>query len=335
MLRDHFKKAVLLPVMTSFLLFGMSARAMAQQPFDEWLVEVKEEASKNGISDEIIEEALDGIQPIQRVISLDKNQPTKKMTFEDYEKRIVSDYRIKKGRELLKKHRPLLDKVSQQYGVAPQYIVALWGVETNFGKNQGGFDVVTALATLAWEGRRGDYFRKELMTALQILEDRHIDHPNMKGSWAGAMGQCQFMPTSFEELAVDFDKDGKKDIWTNLSDVFGSAANYLNRRGWNAGERWGRPVELPDNFARDMVYVTGEDKKFVKKSLDEWKALGVELPGGGDIPVVAGMESSLVAPDGMDGPVFLVYDNFRTIMKWNNSTYFATSVGLLADAIIK
>lgn len=303
-------------------------QAQAAEPFADWLAALRQEAVADGIAPAIVDAALPvDLQPIPRVIELDRKQPEGTMTFARYRERIVHPLRISEGRKMMQRHATALAAIEQRYGVAPQYVVALWGIETNYGANTGGFSIVPALATLAWDGRRGAFFRKELMTALEILDQGHIAPADMKGSWAGAMGQNQFMPSSFMSFAVDGNGDGHKDIWTSLPDVFASSANYLARSGWTSGQRWGREVVVPAGFSSDLVGLE------VKKTLSDWQALGVKLPSGASIPVEPGMKASLVAPDGLGGPTFLVYDNFRTIMRWNKSTYFATSVGLLANAI--
>lgn len=309
------------------LAFFLPLEAFAKLPFPDWLEQTKREAIENGISEETVYGALNGLKPIDRVIELDRKQPEGKMSFVQYEKRVITPARIRQGRELLEEHRAELEQISRKYGVPPQYIVALWGIETSYGKNTGGFSVIAALATLAYEGRRAEFFKAELINALRILDEGHIGIHQMKGSWAGAMGQNQFMPSSFHNFAVDENKDGRRDIWTTLPDIFASTANYLSKSGWKPGFRWGRPVKLSATITESM---TGLNQK---KSLQKWKALGVTTKNGRVLPVEPGMQASLVAPDGLSGPAFLVYDNYGVIMRWNKSTYFATSVGLLADAI--
>jgi membrane-bound lytic murein transglycosylase B len=234
--------------------------------------------------------------------------------------------RIERGRELLAQHRPLLEEIGAAYGVQPRFIVALWGIETNFGTYTGGFPVIQALATLAHDGRRSSYFREELLNALQILDDGHIDVARMQGSWAGAMGQSQFMPSSFLRFAQDYDGDGRRDIWTTEADVFASAASYLAGFGWDADQTWGRQVRLPAGFDAGLADLE------IRKPLSEWQRLGVRRADGQNLPA-GDLTASLVLPDGPGGPAFLVYDNYRTIMRWNRSTYFATTVGILADRI--
>ena len=295
-------------------------------PFDTWLAGVREEARALGVSDETLNVALSGVSPIPRVIELDRGQPEVTITFAQYMDRVVTRKRIAKGREKYDANSGILSQVTEMYGVPGRFIVALWGIETNFGSYTGGFSVIAALATLAHDGRRSAYFRKELLAALQILDAGHIAPDAMKGSWAGAMGQSQFMPTSFQRFAVDFDGDGRRDIWTTRPDVFGSAANYLSGSGWRPGETWGREVRLPANFDSALISMD------VIKPLGTWQTLGVRRADGRDLPL-ADMTASLVLPGGDGGPAFLVYENYRTILKWNRSHYFAMAVGHLADSI--
>ena len=294
--------------------------------FAEWREGVRSEALDLGISAAIFDTAFADVEPIPRVIELDRSQPEVTLTFDQYVERVVPESRVAKGRKLLAKHRELLEPIGRKYGVPPRFIVALWGIETNFGQYLGGFPVIASLATLAYDGRRSAYFRQELLHALRILEDGHITPDAMMGSWAGAMGQSQFMPSSFVNYAVDHDGDGKRDIWGTQGDVFASAANYLAQAGWRAGETWGRRVALPPGFDHTL---TGLE---VKKTLAEWEALGLRRADGSDLPQ-ADISGSVVLPGGEGGPAFLVYNNYRTIMRWNRSFYFATSVGLLADEI--
>ncbi len=320
----HFKKIIYLSVLISFLF---PLPSLASQNFDQWLAALKQESIQKGISTETINAALSGIKPIPRVIELDRKQPEGSMTFAQYRKRVINQARIDKGRALLKQHSSELERASAKYGVQPQYIVALWGIETSYGDNTGGFKVVPALATLAYDGRRSAFFRKELINALKIIDGGHISAKAMKGSWAGAMGQNQFMPSSFKAYAVDGNNDGKRDIWTSLPDVFASSANYLGTNGWKGDEKWGRAVKAPQSIPKSLTGVKN------KKPLGAWKKMGVTLPGGGALPTAPGIKAALVRPDGASGPAFLVYDNYKVIMTWNKSTYFATSVGLLADQI--
>jgi len=307
------------------LFFANPASAQSAN-FTSWLEQTKRDARAKGISESTIQAALTGIAPINRIIELDGKQPEGRKTFVQYRKMIVNQNRINKGREMMRRHEAALNEVEAKYGVPKQFLVALWGIETNFGSNTGGFKVVDAVATLAYDGRRREFFTKELMNALRIIDEGHISASAMKGSWAGAMGQNQFMPSSFNAYAVDHNGDGKRDIWGTKIDVFASSANYLKKNGWKTGQRWGRRVTLPANFPKDMV------SPKIKKPLSYWAGQGVRKLNGSPLPQ-EDMMASIVAPDGVNGEAFIVYNNYQTIMHWNRSTYFATSVGLLADAI--
>lgn len=311
-----------------FALLMIPAPAQAGVDFNTWLSGFKVEAKNAGISQATIDAALTGIKPLPKVIELDRKQPEKKMTFAQYKKNVVNAQRIARGRELMAQHAAELKWVENTFGVAPQYVVALWGVETSFGTNTGGFKVVDSLATLAWEGRRASFFKSELLKALKIIDEGHISAAAMKGSWAGAMGQNQFMPSSFFNFAVDADRDGHIDIWNTRLDVFASTANYLAKSGWTHGQRWGRRVKVPPAFSEQLV-----GPKIIKP-LSYWKSIGVTDINGAPLPDDH-MKASIVAPGGLDGETYIVYGNYQTIMSWNRSTYFATSVGLIADALAR
>lgn len=322
-------KGILSVLLSLMLFFGSIEESFANSDFNDWLNSFMAKAKQEGISDKTLSEALSIIEPIERVIELDRKQPEKTVTFSEYLDRVISDYRIRKGKELYKKHYQKLSEVEKKYGVNPAYVISLWGMETSYGTYTGGFDVLSSLATLAWEGRRSEFFEKELINALKIIDQKHISATQMKGSWAGAMGQSQFMPSSFLNFAVDHDNDGKKDIWNNTDDVFASISNYLASHGWHSDERWGRKIILPKNFPSELM---GLD---IQKNLVEWRDMGITIDGVKPIPVSQGMIASVIAPDGENGQAFLVYNNFRVLMKWNKSTYFATSVGLLAEEIMR
>lgn len=319
-------------------LSGIVAAALALLPssvfakdFGQWLVQARADAIKRGISESVVNAALhDGLKPIPRIIQLDRKQPEKTKTFGQYVATIVSADRVEKGRTRYLNQKSMIDSIGQKYGVDGATIVALWGIETNYGQNTGGFHIIPALATLAYDGRREAFFREELMKALHIVDDGHISLDNMKGSWAGAMGQSQFMPSSFLRFAVDHNGDGKRDIWNTRADVFASAANYLSGSGWKKGERWGREVTIPAGFNRALI---GMDAG--RHSISWWQSKGVRMVDGKSaLPANDTLgTASLIQPDGPKGRAFLVYDNYRVIMAWNKSVYFATSVGLLSDRI--
>ncbi len=210
-----------------------AAKADNTEPFEKWLTELRSEATANGISQRVLDDAFKAIEPVESVIALDRKQPEHKITLKEYLKKTVTSARIQNGKNELASNRQLLSKVARAYSVPPNVIVALWGMETSYGENSGNFNVIAALATLAYEGRRSDFFRGELLKSLKIMQDEDISADNFTGSWAGAFGQCQFMPSSFLKYAVDFDKDGKRDIWFSQGDIFASIANYLHSEGWN------------------------------------------------------------------------------------------------------
>jgi len=320
----HFTR---LASMAAVLTIGaLATPSMAQSNFTAWLQALRAEAVGKGISPATLDAALSQIKLIPRVIELDRKQPEFTLTFAQYMKRVVPASRVAKGREKFAENREILKAVGRKYGVQPRFIVAFWGIETDFGRVTGGFHVIPALATLAFDGRRSAYFRKELFHALKIIDEGHISADKMVGSWAGAMGQAQFMPSSFTGYAVDYDGDGRKDIWTTRDDVFASAANYLSHYGWRGDERWGREVRLPDGFDIALKGLK------VKKPVSDWSALGVTLPGGAALPG-KDLQASLILPAGKGGPAYLVYNNYRVILKWNRSHYFAIAVGRLADLI--
>jgi membrane-bound lytic murein transglycosylase B len=312
------------------LLIGMLAVSGGQvsaqsEPFEVWLAQFRQQAAAEGISAAALDRALEGVEPIPEVIERDRRQPEGRLTFRDYNRRVLSPTRIARGRELMQQHHDVLDRIAADYGVQPRFIVALWGIESNYGSFTGEFPVIGALATLAYEGRRAAFFRKELLQALRIVDQGDVAPAQMTGSWAGAMGQSQFMPSSYLARAVDYDGDGRRDIWTTPPDVFASIANYLAKAGWSDRHTWGRPVQIADQLKADAAGLE------VVKPLPEWHALGVRASNGDALPVVA-LDASLLRMDD-DGPTYLVYNNFRVLMAWNRSTYFALTVGELADLI--
>jgi peptidoglycan lytic transglycosylase B len=308
------------------MLAGWPAAA-AEGDFDSFLDLVRREAAAQGIRPSTVNLALRSAQYLPHVIELDRHQPEQVLTFTQYLQKTVSPQRIENARRQLFENRPLLDAVWRRYDVEPRFIVALWGMESDFGKITGNYMVVSSLATLGFDGRRGRYFRGELISALRIIDQGNVGVGNMTGSWAGAMGQCQFMPSTFLRYAVDYSGDGRRDIWNNRADVLGSIANFLGHLGWLKGESWGRRVLLPPGF--DARW-TGLE---VRRPTAEWSRMGVRSLDARPL-AAREVEASLVMPDGAGGPALLVYDNFRTIMRWNKSTYFAGAVGYLADAMV-
>ena len=300
--------------------------AAAQETFDEFLAGLRVDARRQGVSEAMLDKALAGLQPNPKIIEFDRRQPEFTQTFWSYVDKRVTKGRVKRGRALLSKHRRLLAKVYRKYGVPPHYLVAFWGLESNFGGFKGNFGVIESLATLAYDERRSAFFRAQLIDALRILEQGHIAPDKMLGSWAGAMGHMQFIPSTFKRYAVDYDGDGRRNIWTNLPDVFGSAANYLSSIGWRKEETWGREVKLPAGFDLELTGLG------TRRSVSEWARLGVRRSNGNRLPA-SQIKGAIVLPAGHRGPAFLVYENFRIIMKWNRSLLYAIAVGHLADRI--
>src|SRR6266702_4324002 len=305
---------------------GGRIAAAAESDFSGFLAGVRRDAAAQGIRPATIDIAFRSIQYLPHVIELDRKQPEHKMTFAEYLDKVVTQQRIDDARRHMADNWGLLQQVWQRFRVQPRFVVTLWGVESDFGRTMGSYSVPAALATLAYDGRRGAMFRAELMAALKILDQGNVRADNMFGSWAGAMGQCQFMPSTFLSYAVDFDGDGRRDIWTDRADVLGSIANYLARLGWRGNEGWGREVLVPGNFDTRLSGLE------TRRPIGEWSRLGVR-PAGGAPFTGREPDASVVLPDGLGGTALLIYDNFRAIMRWNKSTKFAAAVGYLADGI--
>jgi membrane-bound lytic murein transglycosylase B len=319
-------------VLVAIGLIAPAHGASGDPKFDQWIAELRVEAKSKGISDTILDQALNGVTPLKRVVELDRSQPEFKLTFDEYLRRIVSETRKRKAAEKLIEHDEILTEISKKYGVQKRYIVTFWGVETNFGQYLGSFNVPRALVTLAYDGRRSAYFRKELINALTILEQGHIKPEEMNGSWAGAMGQSQFMPSSFLNYAVDWDGDGRRDIWGTKADVFASTANYLSKAGWRDDITWGRKVILPKGFALNGKSAAAMVKSATYHKLNVWAKAGVKRDDGVDLPSRQ-LDARLVMPDGDKGPAFLVYSNFDSILRWNRSNYYALAIGKLSDTL--
>lgn len=323
-----------------FCSLNIQAKTLSEAGFNQYVTQLKVEAAAQGFSQELIASSFSQVVFHPRAVKADRKQPEKVETLDTYLPKRVPNWKVEKARTLFKEHHSLLTKIGSDYGVQPRFIVALWGLETNFGKFTGGFNVISALSTLAYEGRREAFFKRQLWAALTILQQGHIRIDDMKGSWAGAMGQNQFMPTSFLAYAVDGDGDGKKDIWQNQVDIFASMANYLKKEGWNDQLTWGRQVKIPANFDTSLAIPknTGSRKNWLKawanteKTLAEWQALGVRRTDGSHLPT-ANIKAALVFPDDEQGRAYLAYDNYKSLMHWNLSYYFVSSVGHLSDRI--
>ncbi|WP_237217188.1 lytic murein transglycosylase [Falsiroseomonas oryziterrae] len=298
----------------------------ATQSFEAFLDGVRAEARRNGISNPTIQRALSGIRPSERVLELDRRQPEFTQTWEQYRDARLSQSRIDGGRRAFADNRATLEAVQARFRVSPRVVVAIWGLETNYGGFTGNFNVVESLATLAWDGRRSAYFRNELMAALRILDAGHVTPERMRGSWAGAMGHPQFMPSNFDRLAVDMNGDGRRDIWGSIPDALGSIGNYLARSGWREEELWGREVALPAGFDPEQA------RRENTRPLREWVRMGVRRPDGQPLPALD-LEAAILLPGGPRGQAFAVYPNFNVIRRYNPSNFYALVVGMLSDRV--
>ena len=312
------------------LILLVSQNLSAKPTFEQYLADLKIQAFEQGYTTDFVDQVFADVSYHKKVVTSDKNQPETKLTLDKYLATRVPDWKVKKAVDLMAQHQVLLDQVEQQFGVQKRFIVALWGNESNFGNIMGKHSVINSLVTLAYEGRREALFKKQLFAALKILQQGHVELEQFVGSWAGAMGQSQFMPTSFLDYAIDFDNDGRKDIWNSKADVFASIANFLKSEGWSNQITWGRQVTVPDNFDFSLTGLKSSSKRL----LSGWQALDVRRYDGGNLPNLP-IKASLIAPDGETGRIYLVYENFHTLMRWNRSSYFGISVSYLSDRIKK
>ncbi|WP_027602481.1 MULTISPECIES: lytic murein transglycosylase [Pseudomonas] len=304
-----------------------AAEAMPQpdESFEQWRSRFRTLALGRGISAATFDQAFAGVQPDPAVIAADRSQPEFTKPVWEYLESAVSPLRVRNGKSLLIQQAGLLASLEARYGIEPARLMAFWGMESNYGNNMGNKGVIRSLATLAYEGRRPDFAQDQLIAALGILQHGDVTADRMIGSWAGAMGQTQFIPTTYDQYAVDFDGDGRRDIWGSTADALASTANYLKASGWQDGKPWGYEVRVPANFDYSLADMG------VRKSLAEWNSLGIQGLG---LPQPAAQPSdsaSLLLPAGHRGPAFLVFNNFRTILKYNNSSSYALGVALLSE----
>jgi membrane-bound lytic murein transglycosylase B len=321
----------------------LSAQAPPEQSatrpsFSEWLAGVRADALERGIRLEIVDQALATVaEPEPTVIARDRSQAETVLSLERYITRQLRPRVIRTAREMYTRHRDVLAQVSDRYGVSPRLIVAIWGVESNFGQFSGVRPTIGALATLAWDPRRSAFFRGELLSAMEILDRGDIDVSRMRGSWAGAMGQPQFMPSSYLKWAADFDEDGRSDIWSSPPDVFASIANYMQAHGWKTGQNWGREVTMSravaKTIANDVERRNGScvarRNMTVALPMARWQELGVRLTNGTALPKTD-FTASLVSGSSRQ---FLVYDNYDALLEYNCAHSYAITVALLADRI--
>ena len=299
------------------------------ETFNECIAKLQSVAIAEGIPPLLAVKTLAKVSFRPDIIESDRRQPEFTVTFANYLNRRVTDERIEQGRQLLQEHRDLLNRLVNLYGVPAQYLIAFWGLETNYGNYLGSIPTLDALATLACDQRRSSFFTTELFNAIRLLEKPGVREP-LFGSWAGAMGHTQFMPSAYLKYAVDGDGDGEVDLWTSVADALSSAANFLHHLGWKRGFRWGREVRLPEDYSFDHLGLEN------KLSYEQWRKLGIKTAENSPLPKISSgteLEAALLLPAGYEGPAFLVYDNFEVIMRWNRSQLYALAVGHLADRI--
>lgn len=305
-------------------------------PFEVWLDELIVEARDRGFSDDLLQNTLIGLEPLERVIASDRNQAESAPRFDRYLDQRLTRTMTNRGKALAREHRPLLERIEDTYGVQRRFLLAIWGLESRFGQNMGKTPVFQALATLAWEPRRATYFRRELFNALTMVDRGFIRPETMTGSWAGAMGQTQFMPSSYLTYAVDFDGDGLRDIWTSTPDALASIANYLKGAGWDMSETWGREVRVSAAAATRIADIprrvsgcSAIRSMTERRPLDEWQAIGVRNRDGSALPT-ADMSAGLVD---VGDRTFLVYSNYESILSYNCAHFYALTVALYADSL--
>jgi membrane-bound lytic murein transglycosylase B len=337
-LASYWHGMLFIAVLAIALPLATPVFANTDTSFATWLEGVRTEARKKGISNKIIKGALSDIKPLARIIKHDRHQSEFKLTLERYMKRVVNDRVVANGRAKAREHKELLRLVSRKYGVQSRVILAIWGIETRYGAVTANVPLIPSIATLAFDRRRSKYFRAQLFAVLEMLQKGYIDMASLKGSWAGAMGQPQFMPSSYIAYAQDFDGDGRRDIWNNTGDVFASIANYLARHGWKSDMTWGREVTLPAGLAKKLGPATKRAARGCRArtspplKLSEWQSKGVRRANGANLPT-RDISAALVLPDGPEGKAYLVYKNYAAIMAYNCAHLYAITVGVLSDRI--
>jgi len=308
-----------------FLVLLSSSVLASSHSFEDFLNNLHQLATEQGVSKATVDRAFYQLTPNLDILESDRSQAEFSQNFWNYLGKRVSQYRLDNGYDTLKQNRSLLNKTYQQYGVPAHVLVSFLGLESNYGNNTGSYSLVRSLATLAYDPRRSVFFTSELIALLKLIDDGKVPL-EATGSWAGAMGAVQFMPSNVIAYGVDADNDGKIDLWNNQADILASAANFLEHLGWNRGEKWGREVTISEDFNYEFVGLK------TKKQLDEWQALGIRSANRSNLPE-SSMAASLILPMGYKGPAFLVYQNFRSILGWNHSTLYALAVGHLADRL--
>ena len=312
-----------------FIFIFLTSNSHSDDNFNKWLLNYKQFAINQGVTKQTVDEAFKNTKLLKRIIKYDRNQPEFIEKTKVYVGKRVNKQKVIYAKKLIKNNNNLLNKVEKKYKVPKNYLVALWGIETVFGKHKGKVDIISALATLSFDKRRSSYFSRELITLLKLIDKKIVSLDDLKGSWAGAHGNFQFMPTSIKNYAIDYNKDGKIDLYTSLEDSFASAANYLKKIGWDKNP-WGVKVRLSKNI--DAKNFTYDARKLAKQlKVKEWVQMGVQLPENFNIN--PNTRARLVKPDGKISEVYMVFNNYEKLLNWNRSLRFAITIGVFADLL--
>ena len=314
-----------------FVIFNPTI-SLSNEKFNEWLVGFKGRAIAQGVSKETADNALKNAKFLERIVALDRKQPEFfEKTYEYLDKR-VDEKRIQAAKNLLNENSALLEKVNTKFKVDKEILVALWGIETNFGVNKGKVDIISALSTLSFDTRRPEYFEKELIILLKLIDNKTIKYESLYGSWAGAIGNFQFMPSTIQKYGINFDEVADIDLINSFQDSLASAANYLKTIGWNEKDKWGFEIKIERTFDNNLINTDSRNLKN-KISVAQLKSLGFKNKNGTEISSTDKKEGWLIRPDGDDGPIYIVFDNFLRLLEWNRSLRFAITVGTLSDKI--
>ena len=328
---DIYLKLKIFLIICLFTIFNSSI-SLSNEKFNEWLIEFKGRAINQGVSKDTVDNALKNAKFLERIVALDRKQPEFfEKTYEYLDKR-VNDARIQAAKKLLSENSILLQKVNAKFKVDNEILVALWGIETNFGVNKGKVDIISALSTLSFDNRRSEYFEKELIILLKLIDKKIVKYESLYGSWAGAIGNFQFMPSTIQNYALNFDESSDIDLINSFQDSLASAANYLKTIGWNEKDIWGFEIQTDKEFDKNLI--SPDSRNFKNKiTIAQLKLLGFKNKNGSEILITDKKEGWLIRPDGEDGPIYIVFDNFLRLLEWNRSLRFAITVGTLSDKI--
>ncbi len=328
---DIYLKLKIFLIICLFTIFNSSI-SLSNEKFNEWLIEFKGRAINQGVSKDTVDNALKNAKFLERIVALDRKQPEFfEKTYEYIDKR-VNEARIQAAKKLLTENSTLLQKVNAKFEVNNEILVALWGIETNFGINKGKVDIISALATLSFDNRRSEYFEKELIILLKLIDKKIVKYESLYGSWAGAIGNFQFMPSTIQNYALNFDENSDIDLINSFQDSLASAANYLKTIGWNEKDIWGLEIQTDKDFDKNLI--SPDSRNFKNKiTIMQLKLLGFKDMNGSEILITDKKEGWLIRPDGEDGPIYIVFDNFLKLLEWNRSLRFAITVGTLSDKI--